>query len=58
MYHLKPSEVKYNKQYIDNLYVVHSKPHEVMQPWYQEEDDVKDQARITKYNPLHLISPV
>ena len=52
MYHLKPVEVKCN---LDNFYVTHLKPHEVMKPWYKEEDDFKDWVGITKYNPFPFI---
>ena len=41
MYHLKPAKVKCNKEYLDNFYVAQLKPHEVMKPWYKEEDDFK-----------------
>ena len=58
MHHLKPPEVKCNKEYLDNFYVAHPKPHEVMKPWYKEEDDFKDRARIKKYIPRPFISPV
>ena len=58
IYHLKPAEVKCNKEYLDNFYVTHPKPHEVMKLWYKEEDDFKYQARITKYNPCPFISLV
>lgn len=42
MYHLKHVEVKCNKEYLDNFYVAHPKPHGVMKPWYKEEDYFKD----------------
>ena len=58
MHHLKAVEVKCNTKYLDNFYVAHPKPHEVMKPWYQEEDDFKDQVGIKKYNPRPFISPV
>ena len=41
IYHLKPLEVKCNKEYLNNFYVTNSNPHEVMKPWYKEEDDFK-----------------
>jgi hypothetical protein len=34
MYHLKPTKVKCNKEYLDNFYVAHLKPHEVMKTSY------------------------
>ena len=58
MYHLKPANVKCNKEYMDNFYVAHPKPHEVMKPWYQEEDGFKDRVRITKYSLRPFISLV
>ena len=58
MYHLKLAEVKCNKEYLDNFYVTHLKPHEVMQSWYKEENDFKDWDGITKYSPRPFISPV
>ena len=42
MYHLKPVEVKCNKEYLDNFYVAHLKLHEVMKPWYKEGDEFKE----------------
>lgn len=32
IYHLKPMEVKCNKEYLDNFYVVQPKPHMLMKP--------------------------
>lgn len=58
MYHLKPTEVKCNKEYLDNFYVAHLKPHDVMKPWHKEEDDFKDRVGITKYSPCPFISLV
>ena len=58
IYHLKPIKVKCNKEYLDNFYVTHLKPHEVMQPWYKDENDFKDRVGITNYIPLPFISPV
>ena len=58
IYHLKPVEVKCNKEYLDNFYVTHLKPYEVMQPWDKDENDFKDWAGITKYIPLKFISVV
>lgn len=58
IYHLKPTEVKCNKEYLDNFYVVHPKAHMLMKSWYWEEDDFKDRADIAKYNPIPFISPV
>ena len=34
IYHLKPTEVKCNKEYLDNFYVAHPKPHMLMKSWY------------------------
>ena len=48
IYHLKPAEVKCNKEYLNNFYVTHPKPHEVMQSWYKDENDFKDWDGITK----------
>ena len=58
IYHLKLAEVKCNKEYLDNFYVAHPKAHMLMKPWYREEEDFKDQAGITKYNPIPFISQV
>ena len=58
MYHLNPVEVKWNKEYLDNFYETHQKPHEVMKPWYKYEDNFKDWAGITKYSPRPFIAPV
>ena len=57
LYHLKPVEVKRNKDYLDHFYLKNPKPYEVMKDWYKEEDDSKDRARVTKYNPKKFISP-
>lgn len=58
MHHLKPVDVKCNKEYLDNFYVAHAKPHEVMKPWYRGEDDFKERVGFTKYSPHPLISLV
>ena len=58
IYHINPVKVKCNKEYLDNFYVTHLKPHEVMQLWYKDENDFKDRAEITKYSPRPFISPV
>lgn len=58
IYHLKAVEVKCNKEYLDNFYVTHPKPYGVMHPWYKDENDIKDRAKITKYIPLKFISPI
>ena len=58
IYHLKPVEVKCNKEYLDKFYVSHPKPYEVMKPWYKDENGFKDKAGITKYSPLKLISSI
>lgn len=58
IYHLKLVEVKCNKKYLDNFYVSHPKPYEVMKPWYKDENDFKYQDRITKYSPLKFISSI
>ena len=39
LYHLKPVEVKCNKDYLDNFYLKNPKPYEVMKDWYKEEED-------------------
>lgn len=56
IYHLKPMEVKGNKEYLDSFYMANPKPYEVMKPWYKDEDDFKDRPKITKYIPLKFIS--
>ena len=56
IYHLKPMEVKCNKEYLDRFYLSNPKPYEVMNPWYKDENDFKDRAEITKYKPLKFIS--
>lgn len=33
MCHLKPVEVKYNKEYLDSFYLSNLKHYEVMKPW-------------------------
>ena len=58
IYHLNPVEVKSNKEYLDRFYLSNLKPYEVMKPWYKDENDFKDRAKITKYIPLKFISPV
>lgn len=37
IYHLKPVEVKCNKEYLDSFYLNNPNPHEVMKHWYKEE---------------------
>ena len=56
IYHLKPVEVKCNKDYLDNFYMTNPKPHEVMKNWYKEEEDFKDRVGVTKYSPKTFIS--
>lgn len=56
IYHLKPVEVKCNKEYLDNVYVPHLEPYEVMKAWYKDDNDFKYRAGITKYIPLKFIS--
>lgn len=58
MYHLRLAEVKCKKEYLDNFYVVHPTAHMLMNPWYREEEDLKDRVGITKYSPIPCISPV
>lgn len=58
MYHLNPYKVKCNMEYLDNFYVAHLKPHQVMKPWYKDRDNFKDRVGITKYSPRPFISPV
>lgn len=56
MYHLRPVEVKCNKEYLDSFYLANPKPYEVMNPWYKDKDDFKDRVGITKFNPKKFIS--
>ena len=41
IYHLKHVKVKCNKEYLDNFYVTHPKPYEVMHQWYKDEPQKK-----------------
>lgn len=57
LYHLKPVEVKCNKEYLGGFHVKFPESYELMKDWYQEEESFKDRAGITKYNPKEFISP-
>ena len=57
IYHLKPVEVKCNKEYLDIFYLAIPKPQEVMKPWYKDEEYFKDRVGITKYSPKMFVSP-
>lgn len=58
IYHLKPAEVKCNKEYLDNFYIANPKAHMLMNPWYQEEEYFKDRAGNSKYNTIPFIPSI
>jgi hypothetical protein len=58
IYHLKPPKAKCNEEYLDKLYIVNPKGHVLMKTWFQEEEDFKDRAYISKYNTTSIIPPV
>lgn len=58
IYHLKPTEEKCNKEYLNNLYMANTKDDVLMNPWYQEEEYFKDKVGISKYNTTPFIPPI
>lgn len=55
IYHLKSTQAKCKKEYLDNFYIVNMKDHVLKNPWYQEEEGFKDRASILKYNTTPFI---